>query len=470
MAVRGFDVGGMFQRSGGRIGANIGAGAAAMGAGLEGMFTGIREGLNERQEIVDAEKAQQQFQQILAANQNNPDVLRTKGQEMMTSRDSNMQRIGKMLVDEAIRLTDLQTTKEEKDLTALQEKGELALFNMARMMQASPEEDISRDNKKRQSYLEIAKGYKVSPERAMEILNESVKEEKKGSEAKGYKVEKDIKVNGKVQGVVEFFDAEGNFLNRKVIGEVVGKDADSDAPRGRDDWKNPEIKAYRETVEEQRQAGAESIKYSDLLNDTIEIAGEKGQVGGFLGMARDFVIADVAGLGDAITVHRSRLNEVRMKNAIALLPRGPASDRDVKLALDASVDPKNLSAEDRIAYIRGMKKIADAEKEYMDGKLRWIEQTGDALAFGYERKVSLDGYNKKVDALRQDNSSEVAVLDAHLEQARQLDRNGNTQAAKELIEFVRTQDRIGYLDLLEAQQAEQERYDSFVQKNNITFN
>jgi len=153
-----------------------------------------------------------------------------------------------------------------------------------------------------------------------------------------------------------------------------------------------------------------------------------------------------------------------------LLPRGPASDRDVKLALDASVDPKNLGPEDRIAYIRGMKKIADAEKEYMDGKLRWIEQTGDALAFGYERKVSLDGYNKKVDALRQDNSSEVAVLDAQLEQASLLDRNGNTQAAKELIEFVRTQDRIGYLDLLENQQAEQERYDSFVQKNNITFN
>ena len=114
MAVRGFDIGGMFQRSGERIGANIGAGASAMGAGLEGMFTGIRGGLKERQGIVDAEKAQQQFQQILAANQNNPDVLRTKGQQMMTSRDPNMQRIGKMLVDEAIRLTALQTTKEEK--------------------------------------------------------------------------------------------------------------------------------------------------------------------------------------------------------------------------------------------------------------------------------------------------------------------------------------------------------------------
>jgi hypothetical protein len=458
-----YNVGGMLASAGQNIGQSIGGGISGIGTGISGMLT-------RRAEKRKAQSAQEQFQQILAANQNDPNALRVKGQELMTSSDVNMQRIGKMLVDEAVRLTGVQETQAEKDLTALQQKGELALFNMSRMMQASPEEDISRSDLKRQSYLEIAKSYKVSPERAMEILEESIEEEKKGSEAKGYKVEKDIKLDGKVQSVVEFFDAEGNFLNRKVIGEVVGEDADSDGPRGRDDWKNPEIAAYRETVAEQKEAGAEAIKYSDLLNDTIEIAGEKGQVGGFLGMARDFVIADVAGLGDAITVHRSRLNEVRMKNAIALLPRGPASDRDVKLALDASVDPKNLRPEDRIAYIRGMKKIADAEKEYMDGKLRWIEQTGDALAFGYERKVSLDGYNKKVDALRQDNVTEVGVLDSYLQQARQLDSSGNTQAAKELIEFVRTQDRIGYLDLLENQQAEQERYDSFVQKNNITFN
>ncbi len=231
-----YNVGGMLASAGQNIGQSIGGGISGVGTGIAGMLT-------RRGEKRAEQEAQQQFQQILAANQNNPDVLRTKGQQMMTSRDPNMQRIGKMLVDEAIRLTDLQTTKEEKDLTALQEKGELALFNMARMMQASPEEDISRDNKKRQSYLEIAKGYKVSPERAMEILNESVKEEKKGSEAKGYKVEKEIKVGGKLQSVVEFFDNQGNFLNRKVIGEVVGKDADSDAPRGRDDWKNPEIAA-----------------------------------------------------------------------------------------------------------------------------------------------------------------------------------------------------------------------------------
>ena len=120
MAVRGFDVGGMFQRSGGRIGANIGAGAAAMGQGLEGLLTGVRTGLKERGARLDAESAQQQFQQILAANQNNPAVLRTKGQEMMTSRDPNMQRIGKMLMDEAVRLTGVRTAQK----TALETSGQ----------------------------------------------------------------------------------------------------------------------------------------------------------------------------------------------------------------------------------------------------------------------------------------------------------------------------------------------------------
>lgn len=396
----------------------------------------------------------QEVQQLLQQYANDPTKLNAIGQKYASEGNNDM---AKLFFDAA---------KETK--AASSEKGELALFNMARMMQSSPDEDISRNNKKREAYLEIAKGYGVSTKRALEILEGSVEKEKEGSKAKGYKVEDDVLINGKLTSVVDFFDAEGNFLNRREVGEVEGKD--SDDPRGRDDWKNPEIEAYTTAVSDQRAAGAEAIKYSDLLNDTIEIAGEAGQVGGFLGMARDFVIADVAGLGDAITVHRARLNEVRMKNAIALLPRGPASDRDVKLALDASVDPKNLNAEDRVAYIRGMKKIADAEKEYMDGKLRWIEQTGDALAFGYERKVSLDGYGKQLDALRQDNSSEVAVLDGQLQQVKQLADSGNREAAVELIEFVRSQDKIGYLSLLESQQAEQQRYDTFVEKNNITFN
>lgn len=71
MAVRGFDVGGMFQRSGGRIGADISAGAAAMGKGLEGLLTGVRTGLNERGERLKSEE----LQQLLTENQANPAAL-----------------------------------------------------------------------------------------------------------------------------------------------------------------------------------------------------------------------------------------------------------------------------------------------------------------------------------------------------------------------------------------------------------
>lgn len=172
-----YNVGGMFQRAGETIGASIGQPISALGTNIGGMMT-------RRKQSRDLENAQQQFQKILAENKNNPDVLRAEGQKMATSRDPNMQRMGAMLMSEAARLTSVQETQAGKDLTALQQKGELALFNMARMMQSSPEEDISRSDLKRQNYLSVAEGYQVSPERAMEILNESVTTKKPGDKYK----------------------------------------------------------------------------------------------------------------------------------------------------------------------------------------------------------------------------------------------------------------------------------------------
>ena len=209
MAVRGFDIGGMFQRSGGRIGANIGAGAAAMGAGLEGMFTGIRGGLKERQGIVDAEKAQQQFQQILAANQNNPDVLRTKGQEMMTSRDPNMQRIGKMLMDEAVRLTGVQTKAEEEKVAATTGRGKGELLALAN----NPKFDIM-NQKMQNGYLGMAEAFGVSREDAMRIALEAL-ENRKGKDGDFRKT-----------GETTIRDEEGNEFIEFSIQNINNPDSD----------------------------------------------------------------------------------------------------------------------------------------------------------------------------------------------------------------------------------------------------
>jgi len=164
-------------RSGQSAGQALGGGFSNLGAGIEGMLT-------RRKERQAEQNAQEQFQQIMGAYQTDPAGMRVQAQSMAASGDANLQRVGKMLLEEASRIEGVQKTKSEEDLTALQQKGELALFNMARMMQASPEEDISRSNLKRQSYLSVAEGYKVSPERAMEILNESVTTKEPGDKYK----------------------------------------------------------------------------------------------------------------------------------------------------------------------------------------------------------------------------------------------------------------------------------------------
>lgn len=432
----------------------------------------------------ETQKRQAEIQELLKQHANNPAKLqqlaneyRAQGNEDAATAFTNAATQAQQIINKKVARTDASVAeaKQRRDKLIAQRAQTDEAFEKATNLRRTlldAKERAERDGAtdKDKMLYDLLKTRAITPgEYAKEILEE----DKKGSEAKGYKVEADVIRNGKKIKVVQFFDAAGNYLNEKELGEVA-PDGDKSDKIGRGNWKGPDKEAYTTAVNDQRSASAEAVKYDSLLKETLDIAGGSGEVplplvGGVLGATRDFVISDVAGLGDAITVHRSRLNEVRMQNAIALLPRGPASDRDVKLALDASVDPKNLNAEDRVAYIRGMKKIADAEKEYMDGKLRWIEQTGDALAFGYERKVSLDGYGKQVDAFRSDNASEVAVLEAELEKVRRLDASGNRAAAKELLDFIKEQDTIGYIDLLEAQAEEQRRYDNFVEANNITF-
>jgi hypothetical protein len=111
--------------------------------------------------------SQAEIQRLLQENIGNPAKLQQLENQYRAQGDEDAAAAFNSAAKQA---TAAQTEKK----TALQEKGELALFNMARMMQASPSEDISRNNLKRQNYLTTAEGYGVSPERAMQILNESV--------------------------------------------------------------------------------------------------------------------------------------------------------------------------------------------------------------------------------------------------------------------------------------------------------
>jgi len=292
--------------------------------------------------------------------------------------------------------------------------------------------------------------------------------QKEGSQAKGNKTEKVILEDGKqVSYVVTTDPYTGEELGRVKVGEVP-VDEDNKTAVGRADWKGPDKEAWRDATDEARKSSLNSVKYSDLLNETLNMVEEGGQVGGFLGTARDFVLSDVAGLGDAVSIHRARLNEVRMQNAIALLPRGPASDRDVALALDASVNPKDLKPEQRVSYIRGMKKIADAEKEYTEGKLRYIEDTGDAMAFGYDRYVQLKGAEKQLEAFKTENSVVVEEVEKDLNDVRTLISQGKEEEAKALLSAIKAVDTTGYLERLENLERLNNNWQTFAESNNIS--
>ena len=102
-----YNVGGMLASAGQNIGQSIGGGISGVETGIAGMLT-------RRAEKRKAQSAQEQFQQILGAYQNNPAGMRTEAQSMIASRDPNLQRVGKLLMDEANRVEGVQKAKAEK--------------------------------------------------------------------------------------------------------------------------------------------------------------------------------------------------------------------------------------------------------------------------------------------------------------------------------------------------------------------
>jgi len=164
-----YDIGGMLARSGATTGQLMGGGIADVGAGIGGLLTRRREKQAEQ-------NAQQQFQQILNATSNRPSEMLREAQLMMARGDPNLQRVGKMLMDEATRLAGVQTAAEEKKVTAATGRGEGELMALAN----DPKFNLN-DQKMRSGLLGMADAFGVSRARAMEIALEA-RENRKGAD------------------------------------------------------------------------------------------------------------------------------------------------------------------------------------------------------------------------------------------------------------------------------------------------
>ena len=126
-------------------------------------------------------------------------------------------------------------------------------------------------------------------------------------------------------------------------------------------------------------------------------------------------VSDFFGAGGDQKVLRAKLIELRNSQAISMLPRGPASDADVRMVLEGSVDLNNISNEDAESYLRGLRKIALAEKRYLEARNAIRRQTN---SLGSSDEAKFDQYlaaKRTVENLRGQDAVLVNTAEGHLD-------------------------------------------------------
>jgi hypothetical protein len=104
------------------------------------------------------------------------------------------------------------------------------------------------------------------------------------------------------------------------------------------------------------------------------------------------------GSRDKVNAYRTEVTRIRNSEAIANLPKGPASDRDVALVL-AGEPPINSPKEEIVEYLRAVERVARGMAEYDKMKAQYVI-TGRRSEFqeDWDEKIERKAYQERVDA------------------------------------------------------------------------
>jgi hypothetical protein len=194
-------------------------------------------------------------------------------------------------------------------------------------------------------------------------------------------VPKNVRTVTTNEGVFLTYLNEDNRVVKQKIGEPEAEEPKAAVDAFQTRWASNLLQNEREL---ERNAGVEVQKIDNLITEVRSRAfWERGLLGKTIADAEQAL-----GVGGSTSARISRLNEIRMSKALSFLPKGPASDRDVQLALDATVDINSLSNEAAESYLRGLKKIAQAEKDYHSAKANFMINANDPNALGFDQWAS----------------------------------------------------------------------------------
>lgn len=119
-------------------------------------------------------------------------------------------------------------------------------------------------------------------------------------------------------------------------------------------------------------SNAALAEQSRNLADQFGASAARG--GAFSGLAE--VSKGVFGRQDAVSMLRGRYEQLRNSTAIKSLPPGPASDKDVKIAMQGFPSP-TAPREYIVSWLRGMAKLQDIQASNDNARAEWIAGNGN---------------------------------------------------------------------------------------------
>lgn len=148
------------------------------------------------------------------------------------------------------------------------------------------------------------------------------------------------------------------------------------------------LEAQDRTVEAQRNAN----EYDVLAGDFDRMPKEGG-----LQVTFSEGLKAILGEQDDVTEWRRRFNKVRMSEGLKHLPPGPATDKDVQLAM-RGVPPENAPPEQVQSFLRGAARLARLDAAYNQFKADFIasNRTGGGLNREWRSSVLSSKLGRKV--------------------------------------------------------------------------
>jgi hypothetical protein len=133
----------------------------------------------------------------------------------------------------------------------------------------------------------------------------------------------------------------------------------------------------RKLINESATLAATSKQSAEQFNDLAKRLDESGGGYGVFSSASDF-LKKGAGFQGGMTQLRQEYTRLRNTAAIKSLPPGPATDKDIAMALKG-FPSDNASAGDLSSFLRGMAKLQDVDASVNNAKTDWLAQNNGTL-------------------------------------------------------------------------------------------